>query len=155
MFIVLFVLGILILVAGIVIDRRVKRDEFWGFVIGTFLIIVGAIGSLLMIGCILGGNYIDDKIEMYQNENAQIEYRIAETVNTYIEHESDLIEKATYKIAPESAITVVAAYPELNSSELVAKQIEIYTDNNAKIKELKEEKINLDVYRKLLYFGGD
>ena len=54
----------------------------------------------------------------------------------------------------ESSITLVSLYPELKADTLVTKQIEVYIDNNKKIKNLKEKKINLSVKKWWLYFGG-
>jgi hypothetical protein len=93
---------------------------------------------------------IDAKIEMYETENATIETQIAETVSQYQNYEKETFTE----LAPESAVTLVALYPELKSDTLVQKQIEVYLENNSKIKELKETKISGKVYRWWLYFGG-
>ena len=92
----------------------------------------------------------DDKIAMYQEENVKIETQIAETVQQYQQYESDIFKSVT----PDSAITLVALYPELKADTLVQKQLEIYIENNDKIKELKESKISGSVSRWWLYFGG-
>lgn len=122
-----------------------------------------AIGIIILVGCVVGfcvcgstlvgGNHIDEKIEMYEEENAKIEWQVAESVNAYLVHESEIMKNATEQINPESAITIVAAYPELNSSELITKQIELYNYNRAQIKSLKESKISLAVHRWWVYFG--
>ena len=44
--------------------------------------------------------------------------------------------------------------PELKSNELTNKQMDVYINNNAKIKELKERKIDTKTIKWLLYFGG-
>ena len=63
-------------------------------------------------------------------------------------------ESDTYgNLKNESSITLVSLYPELKADTLVEKQIEIYTENNKKIKELKEKIINISNYKWLLYFG--
>lgn len=93
---------------------------------------------------------IDQRIEMYQEENAKIEQQISETVKQYQEYESEIFTE----VAPESAVTLVALYPELKSDTLVQKQIEVYLENNEKIKDLKEDKIKGSVKRWWLYFGG-
>ena len=63
--------------------------------------------------------------------------------------------KTSEKIEPGDSIYVVLAYPELNASDLVAEQVKIYYANNNKIKEMKEEKINANIYRWWLYFGKE
>jgi hypothetical protein len=71
-------------------------------------------------------------------------------VKEYQKYETEIFTET----APDSAITLVALYPELKADALVGKQIEIYIANNEKIKELKEEDIMGDVYRWWAYFGG-
>ena len=87
---------------------------------------------------------------MYQEENKKIEQDIDRIVQEYLEHEQDTFSG----LKPEdSSITLITLFPELKSDSLVQKQLEIYTKNNAQIKELKEEKINLSTTKWILYFG--
>ena len=111
-------------------------------------------GCLLLATLIVGGEYsqvisIDEKIAMYQEENAQIENDIDEIVSAYLSHEQTIMENAK---PPESVTAILLTYPELNSNTMVTKQIEIYADNNAQIKTLKAEKLNLQVLRWWLFF---
>ena len=96
-------------------------------------------------------NVIDDKIAMYESQNAKIEEQIAGVVERYMEYESGVFTE----VSSDSAITLVALYPELKSDALVESQIELYTENNRKITELMEKKINGSVTRWWLYFGGE
>lgn len=156
MLIVITVAAILGIIAA-VIFYNVFDSEF-----GSALL--AAICIVTLIACIVGfcvcgsglvsGKYIDEKIVMYQEENAKIEQQVAESINAYLEHESKVFENASDKVNPESAITIIAAYPELNSSELITKQIEIYNNNNAEIKRLKAAKIDLAVNKWWVYFGS-
>lgn len=93
---------------------------------------------------------IDSKIAMYQEENINIEQDIDKIVQEYLVHEHDTL--ADLK-TEESSITLVTLFPELKSDTLVQQQLEIYVANNAKIKALKEEKIELAMIRWVLYFG--
>lgn len=93
---------------------------------------------------------IDDRIEMYEEENTRIEQQIADVVEQYQKYETDIF----MEVAPESAVTMVSLYPELKSDSLVQTQIEVYVENNKTIKYLKDKQINGDVYRWWLYFGG-
>lgn len=58
------------------------------------------------------------------------------------------------EVAPESAVTMVSLYPELKSDSLVQAQIEVYTENNKTIRDLRDKQIKGNVYRWWLYFGG-
>lgn len=117
---------------------------------GACIAIISLVSSMVLFLCVSGLSVIDDKIAMYQEENAKIEEQIAAVVAQYQEYESDIFDS----VAPESAVTLVALYPDLKSDTLVQKQIEVYLENNEKIKELKEEKIGGSVLRWWLYFGG-
>lgn len=95
-------------------------------------------------------NIIDSKIAMYQEENANIEKDIDKIVKEYLEHEHNTF--ADLK-TEESSITLVTLFPELKADTLVQQQLEIYVANNASIKQLREEKINMAKTKWILYFG--
>ena len=95
------------------------------------------------------GYTIDDKIAMYEEENASIEESIDVTVKNYMNFET-----STYdELKDKDAMNLVSLFPELKSDTLVQKQIEVYVKNNDRIKELKEEKIELQKVKFYLYFG--
>ena len=86
---------------------------------------------------------------MYEEENASIEESIDVTVRSYMDFEA-----STYgELKDKDAINLVSLFPELKSDTLVQKQIEVYVANNDKIKQLKEEKIDLSKSKWKLYFG--
>ncbi len=107
------------------------------------------IWGLLLIYDVGTGYTIDYKIDMYQKENASIEESIDMTVKSHMNYEA-----STYgELKDKDAMNLVSIIPELKSDELVQKQIEVYVNNNDKIKELKEKKIELSKSKWLLYFG--
>lgn len=93
---------------------------------------------------------IDSKIEMYQEENERIEQDIDRIVQEYLKHEHDTL---TDLKTEKSSITLVTLFPELKTDTLVQQQLEIYVANNAKIRSLREEKIDIAKLKWLLYFG--
>ena len=143
---------ILLLLIGIGLTCCIFMDNdtgevFSGF--GSLISVVALIGIIINIGILINGRTFDDKIAMYEQENAAIEQNVDVLVKDYYKHESD-----TYSsLKPENAVLFASAYPELQSNELATKQLEIYVDNNNKIKELKEDQINLSRNRFWLYFG--
>jgi hypothetical protein len=124
------------------------------YAIGVTLGILGLAGAV--IAAFIVGSYvvkadtIDERMELYQTENARIEKDIATIIEQYKEYEGEMFRD----ISTEDSISTVVLYPELKTNTLVMSQIDIYVENNEKIKELKEEKIFGDVYRWWLYFGG-
>ena len=146
MFILLFVIAVALIVLTVL-----NRDLADGFgILGGLIGFIALIGIFVNIGFLVYGRTLDDKIAMYEQENAAIEQSVDVLVKDYYKHESD-----TYSsLKPENAVLFASAYPELQSNELATKQLEIYVENNNKIKELKEDQINLSRNKFWLYFGG-
>lgn len=113
-----------------------------GFFIALFI-------SIWLTASVSAGTVIKDRIEMYSAENEVIQQQISQTVAQYQEYESGIIKE----VAPESAITLIALYPNLKADVLVSKQIETYVSNNNIIRELKDNEIKMSVKRWWLYFG--
>ena len=145
MFILLFVIAVALIVLAVL--NEYLADGFG--ILGCLIGLIALIGIFVNIGFLVYGRTLDDKIAMYEQENAAIEQSVDMLVKDYYKHESD-----TYSsLKPENAVLFASAYPELQSNELATKQLEIYVDNNNKIKELKEDQINLSKNRFWLYFG--
>lgn len=115
---------------------------------GILLAVSVIVGIWLWVEC-SQLSVIDDRIAMYQEENKNIEEQISIAIKNYQDHEADVFGD----LKPESAITLVTNYPELKSDRLVQGQLEVYVENNAKIKELREAKIMGSVTRWWGYFG--
>lgn len=152
MIIVILSVFILVFIIGLVLISNLIDEEFGFGIAGVGLF--GIIASIIALICLINGvknlSVIDQKIEMYQAENESIEAQISECVKQYQQYETEIFTE----VAPESSITLISLYPELKADALVSKQIEVYVDNNEKIKELKMSKINGDITRWWLYFGG-
>ena len=145
MFILLFVIAVVLIVLAVMNE---DLEECFG-ILGGLIGFIALIGIFVNIGLLVRGRTLDDKIAMYEQENTAIEQSVDVLVKDYYKHESD-----TYSsLKPENAVLFASAYPELQSNELATKQLEIYVENNNKIKELKEDQINLSRNRFWLYFG--
>jgi hypothetical protein len=127
--------------------------------LGTAL---GAMASVAALTVAIGLAYncvelrtIDTRIAMYEEENAKIEAQVDATIETYMEYEKNIMaETSPDTQSEENSVVLVAAYPELASNALVREQVKIYTENNKKIKELKDAKIMGVTKQWWLYFGG-
>ena len=107
------------------------------------------IWTFVLINTVGTGSTIERKIAMYEEENASIEESIDVTVRNYMDFEA-----STYgELKDKDAINLVSLFPDLKSDSLVQEQIEVYLSNNAKIKELKEDEIDLSKAKWKLYFG--
>lgn len=145
MFILLFVIAVALIVLAVLNEDLAGVFGIFGGLIGF----IALIGIFVNIGFLVYGRTLDDKIAMYEQENVAIEQSVDVLVKDYYKHESD-----TYSsLKPENAVLFASAYPELQSNELATKQLEIYVENNNKIKGLKVDQINLSRNRFWLYFG--
>lgn len=154
MMILLIVIGAL----GILyVDKSYKRTNDWSVeeklnIINIGLIIYEIVCVFVLI-CLLiivsSASKNQQKIAMYQEENTNIESQIDELVENYMSYESETLKE----FKAESSITLVSLYPELKADELVKTQIETYTSNNAKIKNLKEGIIDNSTVKWWIYFG--
>lgn len=97
----------------------------------------------------------DKKIEMYEEENNNIQNSVSQIVESYKNYEQNTYSESLKNIDTNNTdiIVLTQLYPELKSNEMVNKQIDIYQENNNKIKGLKEEKINNEIAKWWLYFG--
>jgi len=122
-------------------------DDFVSITGGLFLVFL--IVAILLGVSVKNGALLDTKIAMYQEENKNIENDMDILIEKYMNYEANTYED----LKGESSITLVALYPDLKANILVEKQIEVYTENNKKIREFKESKINLPTKKWWLYFG--
>ena len=153
MILLIFGICILMIVGGFILDEKTGADSDICFGISGIGMVVGffALVGLIIVGVnVKSLSVIDDRIAMYEEENARIEQQIADVVEQYQKYETDIFRE----VAPESAVTMVSLYPELKSDSLVQAQIEVYTENNKTIRDLRDKQIKGNVYRWWLYFGG-
>ena len=163
MLIVLFVIGLAMLIFGMVCCSKASyrsKSPFFKWVDDNdwfycMLNIVGGVvaGLSLLVIILVGADYsnsmvVDDKIALYEEENTKIEQSINVLVEDYKDYEAATFDK--FKL--DDPTIVFSLYPELKSNELVSKQIELYVSNNAKIKELRESKLDYKVDKWWLFF---
>ena len=143
-------------------------------VIGIILVAVGGIvdminyeggsGYQIVGGCILGFAVLgllicsvdigrvpkyNKQIEVYETEMTTIQETINVVVANYLDHE-----KNTYAaLTPENAVIFASIYPELSSSELVKRQLEIYNEYLVSIKNCKLKLASISTAKWWLYFG--
>lgn len=120
-------------------------------IIGVAGCLVFGIWTIWNVMCVASGFSIEEKIEIYEEQNAQIEQSIDVAVKAYCEHE-----QITYVQMSDGAVALVAAaYPELASSELVKTQMEVWMSNSNELKELKSDLVGFHRAQYFLYFGGE
>ena len=153
MCLVCFIIGLLLLFCAFIrwrkedyIDDCVEALIFIAVIVLTVTILV----SWFFISEAADGRYVDGKVAMYQEENETIEQDVNEIVKQYLEHENQTFDMSQIN----SSTTLIQMYPELQSSEIVQKQIDIYYENNKKIKSLKNTEYKAKKAKFMLYFGG-
>ena len=154
MLIIFSLIGIVLIVIGVIVGVISDYQEdnpltYIGYIAGCVIFTI-SIGILLFgIFDLTTVNATQRKIDMYQEENAKIENSVTAIVENYLGYEKGIFED----LSNQSIEILVTIYPEIKANELVKTQLTIFTENNAKIKELKEELLDIDVWRWWVYFG--
>lgn len=151
MWILGIIIGTILLIGGAVFVEGLDF-EFVGttlIFIGFVLFVVSFLGIGFTTYAVANGKTVAPRLEMYQQENKDIEKEINTLVANFMEHESETFGKAK----GEDSMALISLYPELKSDELVKEQIKLHSANKKTITKLKEEQINLTVSKWWLYFG--
>lgn len=125
-------------------------DEEIAIVTGFGAVIVG-IAVIIVTVCLFDVTYRTDKmIQIYTEENEEVEKKLENAVQNYMQYEKDIM----ISVSPGTdTISLISLYPELKSDKLVESEIETYISNNDKIKELRAGKTYKSTYKFLLFFG--
>lgn len=152
MILVILAVSIIAMLGGCFLGNNHKLFDLacYLFYVGLVFTIISVIAGVIVGVEVSNASVLDARIAMYADENERIEQQVAEVVRQYQQYETDIFTE----VNPESAITLVALYPDLKSDSLVQSQIELYTENNKVIKSLKDNNIKANVLRWWLYFGG-
>lgn len=146
----ILVIVLIIMIVSIVFLVQTEEDGWLGGVVFPAMVAVGLLVTIVVgVVKISTATKIDRQIEMCVEENANIEQQITITVERYLEHELNVYDT----LQGESITTLLVVYPEINGNELVKRQMDIFVANNDKIRELKNEKLNLSTWKFLVYFG--
>lgn len=145
-FLVLIIIGIVFLIIYFKDSDYFLAGMLVCSIFGLFVLIF----DLIAIGFIANIKVQEQKIEMYQEENSKMETSIAGAIEKYLEHEYDIFVEIS---PPDETQTFLIAYPELQSSELVKYQLETIKTNNDQIKVLKNELLDVKIWKFLVYFG--
>lgn len=148
----LILLTVIFIIASVILLGFLSEHEgaLW-FGIMTVVFSVAFAASMLFVGGgLIYGQTIQEKISLYEAENAEIDSQICEIVEGYKTYEKETFEN----ISNKSANVLVELYPDLKTNELVQKQMEIYMSNKKKVVSLQEDLINQKPLRWWLYFGG-
>lgn len=154
MLILIDIISLVLIVVGAVLLHKSYGDSgFAPAILGGLCFFASFAFTLFCLGSIISAEKsCPQQIQMYEEENKKIEMQISEAVQVYFAHESEVY--SNIKLPDDGLVSIVAAIPELNSSQLISKQIEILESNNEKIKELKDKVAQLSESKWWLYFGG-
>ena len=137
-FIVLWVIGI-------------KKDNEFIFIPSISLTILTLFIYLILFVQVSSENVLDNRINLYKENNNLIENKIDITIKEYLKHEN----KTYNDLKSKDSISIILSYPNLASNELIKQEIETYKENNKKILELKEAKAFIPLEKWWLYLGGN
>lgn len=152
MILAILAISIIAILIGAFLSKGSKLCNFYDGLcfVGLIFAVISVLAGVIVGVEVTEASVLDERIAMYADENERIEQQVVEVVRQYQQYETDIFTE----VNPESAITLVALYPDLKSDSLVQSQIELYTENNKAIRSLKDENIKANTLRWWLYFGG-
>ena len=144
----------LTLIFIIMVVLTVKAAKNWEEEIAVFTgvgAIITGIAVIVVTVCLVDVTYRADKmIQIYTEENEEVEKKLENAVQNYMQYEKDIM----ISVSPDTdTISLISLYPDLKSDKLVESEIETYINNNNKIKDLKADKTYKSTYKFLLFFG--
>lgn len=156
----IILLFIIFLVVTIILSILcLKKCDDWEDDYCILLGIFAAFAGIGAISCVIAffmnwSDYInychaEERIELVEAKNTDIENEIQIAVREYMEHEHKTYED----LSPNNAIAVATAYPELSSNELIKEQISTYKSNRDEILQLKQQTIDRKIKAWWLWFG--
>ena len=149
MVLVAFVVAIILIVVGGIVNMIKYEGGYIYQVVGGFLLGTAVLGLIICGGIIGKVPEYNKQIEIYETEMTTIQETINDVVANYLDHEKD-----TYAaLTPENAVIFASIYPELSSSELVKRQLEIYNNYLVSIKNCKLDLAGISTAKWWLYFG--
>lgn len=131
---------------------KTSAHDFFDNISIVCFVVTAFVGSILAVVCavLAMATSATRKEVLYTEENLRIEAQMYAIVQEYLDHE-----KATYEaLNPETAIALITVYPELQSVEIVKEFVEVYNANKARLLRAKEAKIDVEVMKWWVYFGG-
>lgn len=163
MLIVLFIIFLLVIIGNLIWGvKDLKKDRYADVEVQAGVMIIFGILEIIVIIAIISFSIdvslihgIDKKIALYEEENNNIQMSISKIIENYMNYEQNTYTKSLENVDLNNSDVVILAqlYPDLKSNEMVTQQINIYVENNNKIKQLKENKINYQIKKWWLYFG--
>lgn len=116
-----------------------KSEIFMGLAVCSMFIIIGLVITISILAPKAASESIyDDKIAIYEEDNAAIESFLERIAGSHVEYEQEAFAEGK---------------TESKYDAIVQQQLEVYADNNAKIKDLKLEKSNIPNIKWIIYFG--
>lgn len=154
MLLILLIISILLILMGVltVFNARYPDENpltYIGFTLGIALFIGSGIALIVGSAEISQKSAIENKIEMYKEENENIENAVTIIVENYLQHEECIFED----LNNQSIEILLTIYPEIKSNTIVEAQLQVFIENNVRIKTLKENLFNIETWRWWVYFG--
>ena len=153
MFLLLLIISAVVLIIFSLLCSKLNEDFAMAVIIIAVIVFIISLFGVIFNGArVVKSKYIDEKIAVYEEQNAEIEEEINLIVENYMKFEAEAY--GQFKSDNKNGMALIQLYPELKSDALIQQQIQIHTENNATIKNLKEKRINYKVNKWWLNFGG-
>lgn len=157
MLIIIFIFSVLIILGACwlfyISDKRnsyIEAPQMLMITFGIFLLIAST-GGMIWNGIQVQESFVvQERIDMYEEQNNKIETDMSEMVSSYMQYEGQTFKDVT----KDNAMQLVEIYPNLKTNELVKSNMELHQQNIKTINELKDRQIHYKIAKWWLYFGN-
>ena len=146
------IIGLILIIIGVVIDRR-NRYSNDGALFGAFGIIIGIASIIALFIVSYSYNIIktttDSRLKVLTEQNELVLTQIEPLVQQALNYESNTYKEL--KLTPENIVAFGNMYPQLQANSFIQSQIDIIINNQNEIKNLKLQKASLNAYHLWLF----
>lgn len=141
------IIGLILIIIGMVIDRK-NRYSSDGAPFGAFGIIIGIASIIALFIVSYSYNIIktttDSRLKVLTEQNELVLTQIEPLVQQALNYESNTYKEL--KLTPENIVAFGNMYPQLQANSFIQSQIDIIINNQNEIKNLKLQKASLNAY---------
>ena len=146
------IIGLILIIIGVTIDRR-DRYSSDGVPFSAFGIIISIASIIALFITSYSYNVIktttDSRLKVLTEQNELVLTQIEPLVQQALNYESNTYKEL--KLTPENIIAFGNMYPQLQANSFIQSQIDIIINNQNEIKNLKLQKASLNAYHLWLF----
>lgn len=143
---ILFILGVVLAVVGVLVDDSLRYSNNPFIPPGAIMIFVSVISIIICWGSYnFNKNTLQSRLEVLEEQNTIVLAQVGPVVQKAMEFESNTYKDL--KLDSNNLIALSNMYPNLKDNTFIQTQLQIIIENQTEIKRLKLTEAKLKAYR--------